>query len=116
MMRTCLVVGVALLAFTGCESSTGASDDKYEQTWSKSYGETTCSEWISDMSQHEMWVAAADMVTHARDTDDENAAMPEDSMVDDFRDGITNACVEPTMTIAEVGALLYLTEQVRFKP
>jgi len=36
--------------------------------------------------------------------------------VDEFRDGVTTACVVPAMKLTDVGAALYLTEKARFKP
>jgi len=102
-------------------SPTPAGDDsspagKFDQTWPKDYAHTTCREWLNKMSQHENFVAAAVMLVGARAVDDKDAGMPSDDMINEFRDGITTACVVPSMKLSEVGAALYLTEKARFKP
>jgi hypothetical protein len=89
---------------------------KYDQTWPKDYSHTTCREWLNKMSQHENFVAAADMLVGARSVDDKDAGLPSDELVDEFRDGVTTACVEPAMKLTDVAAALYLTEKARFKP
>jgi len=89
---------------------------KYDQTWSQPYSSTTCAEWDSEMTADEQWVAAADMLTGARNKGDGRTGLPPDSLVSTFRGGITTACVVDTMSIADVGAGLYLTERTRFAP
>ncbi len=91
-------------------------DDKYEQTWPKSYSSTTCHEWNAEMTADQRWAAAADMLTGARNKGDGGQGLPPDSMVDEFMGGVTRACVIPEMSLAEVGAGLYLTERARFRP
>ena len=101
----------------GNSSSTGTSaDDKYEQTWPKSYSSTTCQEWIAEMTADQRWAAAADMLSAARNKSDGGQGVPPDSLVDEFMGGVTTACVFPEMLLAEVGAGLYLTERARFRP
>jgi hypothetical protein len=88
---------------------------KYNQPWGKSYSDTTCSDFLVTMTEHEQWAAAADMLcgaTYPRAT--ASAAMPSDELVTTFRQGVETACVIDTMSLADVGATLYLTERARF--
>lgn len=39
-----------------------AAEGKFEQTWSASYGSTTCADWHERMTPKQRWVAAADML------------------------------------------------------
>ncbi len=98
------------------ETSADAADDKYEQTWPKSYSSTTCHEWNAEMTADQRWAAAADMLTGARNKGDGGQGVPPDSLVDEFMGGTTRACVVPDMSLAEVGAGLYVTERARFRP
>lgn len=113
---------VAATALAGCSSSddsgdTGSSDtSKYTQTWPKSYSATTCREWNNDMTDAQQWAAAADMLTGARNKGDGGQGVPPDSLVNEFQDGITTACAVPSLSLAETGASLYLTERARFQP
>jgi hypothetical protein len=40
--------------------------------------------------------------------------MPSDELVTTFRQGVETACVIDTMSLADVGPTLYLTERARF--
>jgi hypothetical protein len=102
----------------GSSDLTGTStDDKYEQTWPESYSSTTCRKWNEEMTRDQQWTAAADMLTGARNKGDGGeGGLPPDLLVDEFMGGITTACVMPDMSLAEVGAGLYLTERARFRP
>jgi hypothetical protein len=111
---------VVAAAIGGCGSSGGSGSsgalDKYTQTWGKAYSDTTCSEWHSQMSDAQQWAAAADMLTGARNKGDGGDGLPPDDLVDEFQDGVTNACVIDSHNVAEIGAALYLTERARFRP
>ncbi|MCS5496296.1 hypothetical protein NY547_03465 [Cnuibacter physcomitrellae] len=121
-----IVVGVILLigiiggVVTGLRSSVSSSQSssvsKYDQSWPKSYSNTTCTEWNSDMTAAQQFAAAADMLTGARNKGDGGEGLPPDSMISDFQSGVTTACVVPSMSLAEVGAGLYLTERDRYRP
>lgn len=121
--RIALVTGVALITLTACGNATprsdGGSSNKYTQTWTKSYTDTSCDDWISQMTDKQQWAAAADMLAGARDKGDGGTGVPDDDLVTDFRDGVTNVCGAPadvSESIAEVAAGLYLTERDRFAP
>ncbi|SKA87063.1 hypothetical protein SAMN06295879_1025 [Agreia bicolorata] len=86
-----------------------------EQTWTTSYAETTCSDWNSLMDDHQRYVAAADILTSARNKIDGGTGLPPESMISEFRRGITTVCVVPSMTLLEATYGLYTTEP-RFHP
>ena len=117
--------GIVLLAvLIGVLSSFGSSPDadvadttvsKYTQTWSKQYSDTSCAEWNTDLTGQQQFAAAADMLTSARNKIDDGTGLPADSLIQEFERGITNVCVEPTMTLADAAVGLYATES-RFHP
>jgi hypothetical protein len=116
-MRALVGATAVLLALSACSSSTGSTDTgKYDQTWPKSYGDTTCDEWSGEMTDAQQWTAAADMLTGARNKGDGGKGLPPDSLVDEFQGGVSTACVVPSMTLTDVGVGLYLTERSRFQP
>lgn len=115
--RSVAVVIALLLPLTGCGSAASpTTPGKYEQTWPRSYSETTCQEWSGAMSAEQRLAAAADMLTGARNKGDGGTGLPPDSLIRTFELGVTTACVIPSASVAEVGAGLYLTERARFRP
>lgn len=111
-----VVVTGCVLSLTACGGSSSSDSDKYEQTWSKNYSETSCSEFKTDMTEKQRWATAADMLSGAQSKDDPNADMPGDDLIDTFEAGLANACVIDSANMAEMGATLYLTERSRFRP
>jgi hypothetical protein len=67
------------------------------------------------MTSGQRFAAAADMLTSARNKGDGGSGLPPDSLIANFESGVTTACVPPATNLAEVGALLYLSEPV-FRP
>lgn len=90
--------------------------DKYDQTWPKSYGKTTCAEWNSEMASTQQWTAAADMLAGTRNKGDGGTGLPDDALVAEFQGGITTACVVDSHLITEVAVGVYLTDRKRFRP
>ncbi len=115
-MRLTLPLAAALFVLPACSADTGGGTSKYDQTWPHPYSQTTCADWNDDMTSAQQWAAAADMLTGARNKGDGGEGLPPDPLVDEFRAGITTACVVDTMTLADVGAGLYLTERETFRP
>ena len=97
-------------------SQTDDSVSRYEQTWPQNYSDTTCTEWLQEMSPAQQFAAAADMLTGARNKGDGGTGLPPDSLIDEFEQGIGTACVIPTENIASIAAALYLTERSTFSP
>lgn len=75
MIRTAASALTAVLTLAACSSSGGSSGDQsgpYAQTWNKSYGDTTCGEYVHQMTSHERFAFAHDVIVRlgARDTSD----------------------------------------------
>ena len=106
--RIAMLSTAAALLMAGCGTSAGqeSTSGKYDQTWQTPYGQTTCGDWRSQMSEHERWVAAADMLVGIRDQWGIKD-MPSDSLVDTFKDDITQGC-EPiaSLTLTDTAASL----------
>ena len=109
---------VSALFLSGCgvgiSKTASAGQSKYQQTWSKSYAATTCSDFRTSMTEHERWAAGADMLANARAKGDGPRGMPSDQLVTTFRLGVETGCVIDTMSVAETGAMLHLAEKARF--
>jgi hypothetical protein len=93
-------------------TSTPASTiGKYEQTWLKAYGDTTCADWVNEMDAHQQFVMAADMLLTLQRADVPSAPIPPDEQIDRFASAITTSCEGPGaelgVKITEVAASLY---------
>lgn len=86
-----------------------AADDKYTQTWPTPYDQTTCTQFLNQMTAKQRWVMAADMLTNARNLN-QDVGLPPDSMVTEFEKGLENACVIASMTMTDAAVGLYMTE------
>jgi hypothetical protein len=116
-----LGLGLGLLLCAACGGSivtTPASGSTgYNQTWTKSYGLTTCGDWNDEMTDAQQWVAAADMLTSARKKWDGGEGLPSDSLVTRFQGGITDACsVDDNHQLPEIAVGTYLTYRDRYSP
>jgi hypothetical protein len=92
------IFGLALtVVLVGCSEGSAT----YEQTWSKSYSTTTCSDWNGKMSDKQQLAAAGDLLwSHVK----RNGAKdrPGGSSVEDFRAVLGEECAEhKARTIAE---------------
>lgn len=114
-----VVTASVLLSACGGDSSSSSSqqssNDKYTQTWSKSYDATSCLEWGTLMSQKEKWVASADMLSSLRKVDGLANPLPLDTLVDTFSEAIDTACAVEDMKISEVAVGVYVSEELLFK-
>lgn len=97
------------------DTSTSTAPDRYTQTWSRPYSETTCDDWNGSMTPAQQFAAAADILASARNKIDGATGLPPDSLIVEFQAGITNVCVIPTMTLTDATYGLYSTEP-RFQP
>ena len=84
-----LAGGMLLLALAGCGSS-NKTDAKFTQTWPTPYGQTTCRQWLNDMTEAQRFTAAADMLVGAQSTDDKNADLPADEQINSFAGDISH--------------------------
>ncbi len=111
--------GIAVKANNSDGGATTGSASKYEQTWPKSYKDTSCSEWTFSMTEQQRLAAAADILLAVRRTDDSSVGLPSDAMITDFGSGISNVCeveIVQSWSLAEMAATVYLTERQRFGP
>jgi hypothetical protein len=122
---------VIVMASAGCATSdspttseggpdldaAATSGGKFDQTWPKDYGRTTCGEWTNKMSQKQNFVAAADMLVGARAVDNADAGLPSDDLIKKFRDDITDACeADASQRLNGIAAATYLVDKATYKP
>lgn len=113
-LQATAIAGVIAAVGLACAPAAVAEDDKYTQTWSTPYGQTTCAQFVSEMTAKQRWVMAADMLTNVRNMN-EDTGLPSDALITEFEGGLSTACVIDTMTMDDVGVGLYVTEP-RFHP
>jgi len=118
---SCLGLGLGLAICAACGGSivtTHASQSTtYNQTWTKSYGLTTCGDWNDEMTDSQQWVAAADILTGARKKWDGAEDPPADSLITQFQRDITEACsVDDDHQLPEIAVGAYLVGRDRYSP
>ena len=115
-MRKHASVLLVLVTLTGCGSSAGP-DAKFTQTWPTPYAQTTCSQWMGDMTEAQKFTAAADMLVGAQSTDNKNADLPDDDLINAFAGDLTQGC-EPiaTMAITDAAISIYLIGRDKYGP
>ena len=77
---------------TTADPTTAESTGEYTQTWAKTYGKTTCTEFRTEMSGHETFVAAADMLVNARKATDASLSFPSDDLITRFQTDLLSNC------------------------
>jgi len=110
-------VGIVIAAVTYAAPTAGA-DDKYTQTWPKPYSQTTCDDYQTQMTEKQAWVMAADMLTGARNMDEETG-LPSDALVSDFADQLLTACepeIAATQPMTDVATTLFLLDRTLKQP
>lgn len=114
-LRSALAIAIATVAVVGRIPVASATDiDKYTQTWSTPYAETTCAAFMTQMTDMQRWVLAADVLTAARNTK-QNTGLPSDSMITEFEQGLESVCDVDSMVMTDAGRGLYMTEP-RYQP
>lgn len=88
---------------------------RYEQTWSESYSDTTCSDWSSRMTDDQQFAAAADALVGIWSRIENSDRFPSDALIEEFQSGVTEVCVIPSMVLTDATVMLYQTEP-RFTP
>lgn len=127
-LRTRIAAVTSLVFLAACGGSESFSTDgagaegqpeigKYEQTWPKDYGATSCGEWHKKMDEHQQFVAGADMISNLWGADGVKGQLPPDPLVNAFAANISVACeANAQIKISEVGATLYITAKDQFGP
>lgn len=118
---SCLGLGLGLALCAACGASivtTPASQGtRYNQTWTKSYGLTTCGDWNDEMTDSQQWVAAADILASARKKWDGGEDLPADSLITRFQRDITEACsADDDHQLPEIAVGAYLISRDRYSP
>jgi hypothetical protein len=118
---SCLGLGLGLVICAACGGSIVTTSDpqstRYNQTWTKSYGLTTCGDWNDEMTDSQQWVAAADILTGARKKWDGGEDPPTDPLVTRFQRDITDACsVDDAHQLPEIAVGTYLIGRDRYSP
>lgn len=90
-MRGLLVAAMLILAACSSGPAPSATIGKYQQTWTKAYADTTCTDWNGAMDDHQRFVMAADMLYATRKKQGADA-LPPDDMVSGFESGIQSVC------------------------
>jgi hypothetical protein len=114
-----LVLGLAICAACGGSIVTTSAPQSttYNQTWTKSYGLTTCGDWNDAMTDSQQWLAAADILTGARKKWDGDEDRPADSLITRFQLDITEACsVDDNHQLPEIAVGMYLIGRDRYSP
>jgi hypothetical protein len=69
------------------------------------------------MSDHQQWVAAADMLTSARNKGDGGSGVAPDDLISKFQVAISSDCeVVATKSVAEIAVGEYLTSRSTWRP
>jgi hypothetical protein len=118
---SCLCLGLGLVTYAACGGSivttSAPQSTRYNQTWTKSYGLTTCGDWNDEMTDSQQWVAAADMLTGTRKKWDGGEGLPPDSLITRFQGDITEACsVDDNHQLPEIAVGIYLIGRDRYSP
>lgn len=116
-----IAIGAIALLLAGCGNAVPTTaDDKYSQSWSTDYASTTCVQMLDEMTEHERWVTAADLLSSARAANGVQPAMPTDTLVDAFAASLAKACrndlkvvTHPTY-VSRVAVGVYLLESETF--
>lgn len=75
------------ISLVGCR--TDSELNRFDQSWETALSETSCLQWVDDMSARERFAAAAELLLAARD---ETAGFPTDTQFTYFMSRITDAC------------------------
>jgi hypothetical protein len=118
---SCLALGLGLAICAACGESivttSAPHGTRYIQTWTKSYGLTTCGDWNDAMTDSQQWVTAADILTGARKKWDGVDDFPADSLITRFQREITDACsVDDDHQLPEIAVGTYLIGRDRYSP
>ena len=116
MRYTVVAVVMAPVLLVGCGSisSSSSSTDKFKQTWPTAYAQTTCAQWLSEMTSAQQFAAAADMLVGAQSTDDKSATLPSDSLIESFAGDVSEGCqpmASMKITDAAIGVYTFGRQQ-----
>lgn len=90
--------------------------DKYKQTWSLSYADTTCEAWANQMTDSQQFAAAADILASAWQKIEGSSRFPSDSLIGEFQTAIGDTCVIDSMAITDASYAAYNDGASVFRP
>jgi hypothetical protein len=112
---TRLLVPALALILAAC--SGGSGSDKYHQTWTKPYAETSCADWRDAMDQHQQFVMAADILFTEQKTLKPDVVLPDDVMVGQFQGQIQGLCLtHASDDVTTAAFVVWTTGQDAFAP
>jgi hypothetical protein len=86
-------------AAPGTNNPTDFSTYEYTQTWTVSYADTTCDQWLNQMTDNQRFVAGHDFIVALKAVDQS------DSFAHTFADDISKDCQPaPQLKVSQVGA------------
>lgn len=100
-------------------SSTSAEDSRYTQTWATAYADTTCDQWLGEMTGQQTWAAAADILTSSRNKVDGGSGLPPEALITSFEQDVTEGCSAdvPGLKLLDVAYGIYqITGHDQYKP
>lgn len=74
-------------------------------------------QWVSDMDQHETFVAAADMLVVQQEKDGAEQ-LPSDELIESFKADVTTSCRDERaddLAFTEIGLLIYTTDKPTYE-
>jgi len=84
---------------------------KYVQTWTKDYGDTTCAEFVDEMTTQQRFVMAGDMLVRVWRAEDPDARIPTDEEMTSFAVAVGLVCADEELAdvlkATEIAAALY---------
>ena len=114
-MRRLTLILVVALAVAGCGGGTAST--KYTQTWTKSYGTTTCADWRDVMDEHQKYVMASDILLTSQRKLTADAPIPDDALIGQFQGQIQGLCLtHGTDDVTTVAFIVWTTGQDVFAP
>lgn len=123
-MKARSVVASLLIALAGCggggeaaSSATTTTAGEFEQTWTKDYKQTTCTDWNGSMTAQQMRVAAADMLVSLRKVDG-GTSLPPRALMTRFQGDIGDGCAAGVgeLTIADAAVSIYIIGKSTYAP
>ena len=117
-MAAALLAAALLMVVSGCSDDTLTTPEdsptassttvgKYDQTWTRSYGSTTCQQYRTKMTRHQRFAFAAEILRELNETAD----YPPDRTVRKFRTRLYVVCdAARKQTIPDMAVGIWTTE------
>lgn len=113
---------VGILMLLSASACGGGDTSRYEQTWEKPYEETTCVDWMTEMTEEQQFAMSADLLTALRLDEDPDAEFASDELFAEMLGGIQGLCdadlgyPDGEKRIAAMALLVYSDNRARLGP